>query len=80
MPSLLVVAGYSAAFYLLSLTLNSIPIGVAYAIWSGVGILLVSVAGMVLYNQALDLPAILGILFIVSGVVILCFFSKSSVH
>ena len=80
MPSLLVVAGYAAAFYFLSLTLSSIPVGVAYAIWSGVGILLVSLAGYVLYHQTLDLPALLGISLIVAGVVILSLFSKSAAH
>jgi small multidrug resistance pump len=80
MPSILVIAGYAAAFYFLSLTLNSIPLGVAYALWSGVGILLVSFAGVMLYHQTLDLPAILGILLIVAGVVVLCLFSKSTAH
>ena len=80
MPSLLVVAGYAAAFYFLSLTLTSIPVGVAYAIWSGLGILLVSLAGYVLYHQTLDLPAVLGIALIVAGVVILSLFSKSAAH
>ena len=80
MPSLLVVAGYAAAFYFLSLTLASIPVGVAYAIWSGVGILLVSLAGYLLYHQTLDLPAVLGITLIVAGVVILSLFSKSAAH
>ncbi len=78
-PSLLVIAGYASAFYFLSLTLKSIPIGIAYAIWSGVGIVLVSVAGLVLYRQALDLAAVLGIILIVVGVVLLCLFSKSAV-
>ena len=80
LPSLLVIGGYGAAFYFLSLTLNAIPVGVAYALWSGVGILLVSMVGVVLYHQTLDLPAILGIVLIVAGVVVLCLFSKSAVH
>lgn len=79
MPSLLVVAGYAAAFYFLSLTLSAIPMGIAYAIWSGVGILLVSLAGYVLYHQTLDLPAVLGIVLIVAGV-LLSLFSKSAAH
>jgi small multidrug resistance pump len=78
LPSLLVVGGYATAFYFLSLTLDAIPIGVAYAIWSGVGIILVSVAGFILYRQALDLPAILGIALVVAGVVVLCLFSKAT--
>jgi small multidrug resistance pump len=80
MPSLLVVAGYVTAFYCLSLTLNAIPVGVAYALWSGVGILLISIAGVFLYNQSLDMPAIIGITLIVAGVVVLCLFSKAAVH
>lgn len=79
-PSLLVIGGYASAFYFLSLTLKSIPLGIAYAIWSGVGIVLVSVAGLVLYRQTLDLAAILGIVLIVAGVVLLCLFSKSTVQ
>jgi small multidrug resistance pump len=79
-PSALVVAGYAAAFYFLSLTLKSIPVGVAYALWSGVGIVLVSIAGIVLYRQTLDLPAILGIALIVAGVVVVCLFSKSAAY
>jgi small multidrug resistance pump len=80
LPSVLVVAGYGSAFYFLSLTLKSIPMGIAYAIWSGIGICLVSLAGLVLYRQALDLMAILGIALIVVGVVLICLFSKSAVH
>jgi small multidrug resistance pump len=79
-PSLVVIAGYASAFYFLSLTLNTIPIGVAYALWSGIGILLVSIAGVILYHQTLDLPAVLGIILIVAGVVVLSLFSKSAVH
>jgi small multidrug resistance pump len=79
-PSLLVIGGYATAFYFLSLTLKAIPVGIAYAIWSGVGILLVSIAGFVLYRQSLDLPAITGISLIVTGVIVLCLFSKSAVH
>ena len=80
LPSLVVIAGYAMAFYFLSLTLRSIPLGIAYAIWSGVGILLVSIAGFILYRQTLDFPAVLGIVLIVSGVVVLSLFSKSQVH
>lgn len=79
-PSVLVVVFYSIAFYCLSLTLKSIPLGVAYAIWSGVGIVLVSVVGLILFKQKLDLPAIIGISLIVIGVVVINVFSKSSVH
>lgn len=79
-PSVLVVVGYSLAFYLLSTTLNKLSLGIAYAIWSGVGIVLVSVMGLVIYKQKLDLPAIIGISLIVIGVVVINVFSKSSAH
>lgn len=79
-PSLLVIGGYAAAFYLLSLTLRSIPIGVAYAIWSGLGIALISVIGWVLYGQSLDRAALAGIALIVAGVLVIQLFSKSSGH
>jgi small multidrug resistance pump len=79
-PSLVVLAGYATAFYFLSLTLRTIPLGIAYAIWSAVGIALVSVIGWLLYRQSLDAPAIIGIGFIVAGVVIRNGFSKSVAH
>jgi small multidrug resistance pump len=79
-PSVLVLLGYCLAFYFLSLTLRSIPVGVAYAIWSGVGVVLVSVAGWFLYQQKLDTPALVGISLIVAGVVVLNLFSKTAVH
>lgn len=79
-PSVLVILGYGTAFYCLSLILRYIPIGIAYAIWSGLGIVLVSVAGVVLYKQKLDLPAVIGMLFIIAGVLIVHLFSKASVH
>ena len=77
LPSLLVVAGYASAFYFLSLTLRSIPLGVSYAIWSGVGVALVTLVGWTLYDQRLDLPAFIGIGLIIAGVLILNIFSKS---
>lgn len=79
-PSLLVVIGYASAFYFLSLTLRSIPLGVTYAIWSGVGVALVSIVGWVMYHQSLDIAAFIGIAFIVAGVVILSLFSKAVPH
>ncbi|MDR6571045.1 small multidrug resistance pump [Chitinophaga ginsengisegetis] len=79
-PSVLVVVFYGIAFYCLSLTLKSIPLGIAYAIWSGVGIVLVSVIGLILFKQKLDLPAVIGISLIVIGVVVINVFSKSSTH
>jgi small multidrug resistance pump len=79
-PSLVVVAGYAAAFFFLSLTLRTIPVGVAYAIWSGAGILLITVIGWLVLGQALDVPAIVGLALIIVGVVILNVFSKSVTH
>jgi small multidrug resistance pump len=80
LPSLLVVAGYGTAFYFLSLVLRTIPVGVAYAIWSGVGIALIAVIGWALYRQALDAGAITGIALIVAGVVVIQVFSRSAAH
>src|SRR5690606_10196418 len=77
LPLLVVLAGYGLAFYCLSLTLRSIPLGVAYAVWSGGGIGLVTLVGWVVYKQALDIGAIIGIALIVSGVVVLQLFSKA---
>ena len=79
-PSLIVIAGYSISFFFLSLTLKSIPVGIAYAIWSGVGITFISIIGFFIYKQALDLPAIIGISFIVLGVIIINLFSKIISH
>ena len=75
-PSLVVVAGYGASFYFLSLVLQSIPIGVAYALWAGLGIVLITLVGAVVFGQKMDLAAILGIALIVSGVVVLRVFSS----
>lgn len=79
-PSLIVVAGYGCAFFFLSLTLRAIPLGIAYAVWSGVGLALVSVVGWVVYQQPLDTAALVGIGLIVSGVVVLNLFSKTIPH
>jgi small multidrug resistance pump len=70
-PSVVVVTGYGAAFYFLSLALRTIPMGVAYAIWSGIGIVLISLAGWAFYDQRLDLAALAGIGLIVAGVFVL---------
>ena len=80
LPSVFVVIGYTAAFYLLSLSLRTIPIGVAYAVWSAVGIVLVTVAGMVMFKQVPDLPAVIGLLLIIAGVVTINVFSRMSAH
>jgi len=79
-PSLLVVLGYVVAFYFLSLTLKTIPIGIAYAIWAGLGIVLISVAGWLIFGQKLDFASIFGMGLIVAGVVVINLFSKASVH
>lgn len=76
-PSLLVAGGYGAAFYLLALTLRTIPIGIAYAIWSGVGIVLITLIGWLMYGQKLDTPALLGIGLIASGIVVMNVFSSA---
>lgn len=76
-PSLVVVVGYGLAFYFLSLTLRTIPVGIAYAVWSGVGIVLISLAGWIVYDQRLDAAAILGLMLIVAGVFVLKLFSGS---
>jgi small multidrug resistance pump len=80
LPSLLVVWGYGAAFYFLSLCLESIDIGVAYAIWSGLGLVLITVAGAVIYKQIPDWWAIVGLTLIVAGVLMLNLLSKSATH
>ncbi len=79
-PSLVVVAGYGIAFYFMSLSIRSISIGIAYAIWSGVGIVLISLAGWVLYKQSLDAPAIAGMGLILVGVLVINLFSKAAAH
>jgi len=80
LPSVAVILGYTVAFYCLSLTLRSISLGVAYAIWSGAGVTLVALIGWLVFKQALDNFAITGIAFIIVGVVILNVFSKTSIH
>jgi small multidrug resistance pump len=80
LPSAISIVGYAVAFYFLSLTLKTMPVGVAYALWSGVGIVLISLAGWLIYRQMLDLPAILGMGLIMAGVVVINLFSKSTVH
>lgn len=79
-PSVVVVAGYACSFYFLSLTLRAIPLGIAYAVWSGVGLALVSLIGWLVYDQPLDLAAQAGIALIVAGVIVLNLFSRSVPH
>jgi small multidrug resistance pump len=79
-PSGLVVAGYAIAFYFLSLTLDTIPVGIAYAVWSGAGIVLTSIIGWYLFSQALDTPALIGIALILAGVAVINLLSGAAAH
>ncbi|MPS30159.1 MAG: QacE family quaternary ammonium compound efflux SMR transporter [Alcaligenaceae bacterium] len=79
-PSIVTVLGYVIAFYFLSLTLRTMPTGIAYAIWSGVGIVLISAVSWVWFKQALDLPALIGLGLIIAGVIVVNVFSKSMGH
>jgi small multidrug resistance pump len=79
-PSIVVIIGYALAFYCLSLTLRTIPVGIAYAVWSGIGIVLIAIIGWLAYRQPLDWPAIIGMGFILAGVVIINLFSKTAGH
>ena len=79
-PSIIVVVGYGVAFYLLTHVLKTMPVGITYAIWSGLGIVLVTIAGMFLYKQMPDLPAVIGMGLIIAGVVVIYVFSKSVGH
>ncbi len=80
LPSLVVVLGYAVAFYCLSLVLKQIPVGVAYAVWSGLGIVLITLVAFVLYGQKIDLAGLIGMGLIVAGVVVLNVFSKAAAH
>lgn len=79
-PSLVTVIGYAVAFYFLSLTLKTIPVGIAYAIWAGAGIVLISLGGVVFFGQKLDAPAVFGIGLIIAGVIVINTLSKSVSH
>ena len=79
-PSVVVLVGYAFAFYFLSLTLRSLSVGIVYAIWSGAGIVLVSIIAWIFLGQKLDVPAIIGIALIVAGVAVINLFSKSVAH
>jgi len=80
LPTLTMAACYLGAFYFLSIVLKTMPVGLAYAIWSGLGIVLISIVGYTLFGQKLDMPALIGISFIIMGVLIVNLFSKSIGH
>ncbi|OIN12434.1 multidrug transporter [Oceanisphaera psychrotolerans] len=79
-PSLLVVAGYGTAFWLLGLVMNTVPVGIAYAIWSGAGIVLVTLLAVLFYRQIPDLPALIGMGLIIAGVAVIQLWSKIGAH
>lgn len=79
-PSMIVIVAYGLAFYFLSLTLKSIPVGIAYAVWYGIGVTLVALIGWLLFGQKLDLAAVLGMGLIIAGVIVLNLFSSTAQH
>jgi small multidrug resistance pump len=79
-PTLIAVVGYGTAFYFMTISMRVLPIGIMYAIWSGMGIVLISIVGWLVYKQTLDMPAIIGMILIIAGAVIINMFSKSVVH
>lgn len=79
-PSLISIVAFLCALFCLSLTLRTVPVGVAYAIWSGIGIVLISVIALVLFGQKLDAPALIGMALIIAGVLVINLFSKSTAH
>jgi small multidrug resistance pump len=79
-PSLIVLFAYGFSFYMLGLTLKVMPVGIVYAIWSGLGIVLIAVIGYVVFGQRLDLPAVLGMGMILAGILVIHLFSSSSGH
>lgn len=79
-PSVLVVIAYAVSFYFLAVALRTIPLGIAYALWSGLGIVFIASIGFIIYGQKLDLPAILGLGMILGGIVVIHLFSSTSTH
>ena len=79
-PSLLVIAGYAVAFYFLSLTLKQLPVGIAYAVWSGVGTVLITLIGVLAFQQKIDLAGTIGIALIIAGVLVLNLLSRTGTH
>ncbi|SNR58127.1 DMT family transporter [Puniceibacterium sediminis] len=80
LPSLIVVLGYGIAIYLLSVSLRTFPVGIAYALWSGLGIVFIAVIGFVAFGQKLDLPAVLGMGLIIAGIATINVFSSTATH
>lgn len=80
LPSIITIIGYFAAFYFLSFAIRTIPVGFAYAIWSGVGIVLITIIGAIFFKEIPDLPAIIGLSLIIIGVVVINVFSKTTAH
>lgn len=80
LPLLVVICGYALAFYCLAQTLRTIPVGIAYAVWSGVGIVLISLIAWLFFGQKLDWPAVLGMALIIAGVLVINLFSRSGAH
>jgi small multidrug resistance pump len=79
-PSLVCIVGYGAAFYLLSIPIKTIPVGIVYAVWSGAGIVLIAAVGWFWFRQTLDMAAIVGLTMIVTGVLIVNLFSSTVGH
>ncbi len=79
-PSVIVVVAYALSFYLLSITLKSMPVGVVYALWSGLGIVLIACIGFVVFGQRLDFPAVLGLALIITGIVVIQIWSDATPH
>ena len=80
LPTAITIVAYIACFFFLPQALKSIPLGIAYAIWGGLGIVLTAIISVVVFKQSLDIPAIIGIILIVTGVIVMNFFSKSAAH
>ncbi|WP_417816916.1 SMR family transporter [Tritonibacter scottomollicae] len=80
LPSVIVVVAYAASFFLMSLTLKYMPVGIVYAIWSGLGIVLIAAIGFIVFGQRIDLPAIAGMMMIIAGILVIHLFSSSSSH
>lgn len=79
-PSVLVIVGYAISFYFMALTLRYMPVGIVYALWSGLGIILIALIGYAVFGQKLDLPAIAGLGLIIAGIVVIQLFSNATAH